>query len=314
MRKKKRKRIVHEPVLVEEVLHFLQVDKFAHLKSQARFIDATIGNAGHSVEFVKRGINVLGIDTDLEMIKLARKRLQLACPPHLLRKVGSFKIVHGNFKDIKQIVDKYGFESVEGILFDLGVSTYQLKSQTKGLSFGTPDAPLDMRLQVDLGKLKAKDILNLGSKAELMNVFLTACEYKEAKRLTNEIVKRRKTKSFDTVGDFLSVVESSRLRSKNKLHSSTLPFMALRIKVNNELENLSAAIPQAVELLKNGGRLAVISFHSGEDKIVKNTFSDFSKKGLTKLITKKPVKPSKSEIILNRKSRSAKLRVIEKSV
>ena len=324
MQKKAIKSYVHEPVLVGEILDILRVDKFAHLKSQATFIDATLGNAGHSTEFVKKGINVLGIDADAEMIEFAEKRLHEnlraggrrleGSDPHLSRKVGSHKIVHGNFKDIKQIAHKHGLENVEGILFDLGVSTHQLMSKSKGMSFAEPDVLLDMRLGFERDSVMAKDILNLSSKGDLIDMFSVTCDFDYTRKLVAEVVNRRKERSFEKVGDLLDLTKNLRIGKKSELHPATLPFLALRIRVNNELENLVNTLPQAIDLLVKGGRLAVISFHSGEDVIVKNSFKKMDTEGVGKIITKKPVIPTESEIKINPKSRSAKLRVIEKSV
>lgn len=329
----RKKSKIHEPVLVSEVLDLLKAEKFAHLKSQATFIDATLGNAGHSIEFVKRGINVLGIDADAEMIRFAKKRLRRvlressgstilqgssgpsAYPAAFSsHESGLIKIVFGNFKDIKRIAYKHGFESVEGILFDLGVSTHQLTSEIRGMSFADPDALLDMRLGSKKDLVMAKDILNLSSKEDLIGVFSEVCDFVYTRKLITEIVRRRKERSFEKVGDLLDVIKSLHAGKKSELHPATLPFLALRIKVNNELENLVDTLPQAFDLIVKGGRLAVISFHSGEDSIVKKYFKKIDMEGTGNIVTKKPIIPTGSEIKVNPRSRSAKLRVIEKSV
>jgi 16S rRNA (cytosine1402-N4)-methyltransferase len=314
MQKKTRKSYVHEPVLVDEILDLLQVEKFAHLKSQATFIDATLGNAGHSVEFVKKGINVLGIDIDAKMIEFAKKQLEQVHPSHLSRKVGDYKIVHGNFKNIKRIAHKHRLESVEGILFDLGVSTHQLMSKVRGMSFAEPEALLDMRLGYERDSVMAKDILNLSSKGDLVDIFSVTCDFIYARKLVAKVINRRKERSFEKVGDFLNITKNLRIGKKSELHPATLPFLALRMRANNELENLTSTLPQAIDLLVKGGRLAVISFHSGEDGIIKNSFKDMDMRGIGNIVTKKPVVPTEREIKMNPKSRSAKLRVIERSM
>ena len=326
--------LIHEPVLLNEVIKYLKINELAHLKSQAKVIDATFGYAGHGVEFLMRGIDVLGIETDRQMIEFAKKRLSkdLKSPEHfpatkvktknsqklkdkisrLSRRIGKYLISQGNFRDMKKIAVENNFTECDAILFDLGVSSYQLTSGNRGFSFNNPEAVLDMRTDTGSDQPLAKDFLNLMSKEELMKTFMISCGYKFAKELTQSVIKKRKINSFVKVGDFLNLITTIHPPKNERLHPATLPFLALRIKVNNELENLKDALSQVHDLLKIGGRLAVISFHSGEDRIVKEFIRGSVKRGLFMKITTKPICPSEQEMIINRRSRSAKLRVIER--
>ena len=307
------KDINHKPVMVREVTNAL------HIKNQARFIDATLGLGGHTLGIIETGGNVLGIEADEESLEIARKRLMEACPggyrmvpvppPSLTR--GSFTLIHGNFRDLKEIALKEGFDQVDGILFDLGISSYQLARKAKGFSFQDPNAPLDMRLDRVSQEVTATDLLKVLNVGQLIELFRTTMPEGVARALSKRIIEVRKISEIKTVGDFLEIIEP-KFRLKPKLHPSTLPFLALRIAVNSELDNLKQALPQALELLKAGGRLVVISFHSGEDGLVKNFFKEFqdSERGL--IITKKPIFPEKKEIATNPRARSAKMRILQK--
>src|SRR5258706_5882328 len=256
----------HEPVLLDEVLQYLEPEKIAHLNGTQ--IDATVGFGGHSREFVSRGVFVLGIDADESALKVAEKVLEHACPgPN--NPVGTcFKLVHGNFKDIEKIVKREDITNAYGVLMDLGVNSLQLTSEDRGLSFQNPNAPLDMRLDTNGSQVRANDLLNALPESQLFELFEKVMEYKDAKRLTKAICDKRKTIRFKTVGDLLEITEKGNTGNRG-IHTATLPFMALRMAVNSELENLKEALPKAFLSLGKSGRLAVISFHSGEDRIVK---------------------------------------------
>ena len=310
MKISKKRRRLHEPVLVAEIVEVLQVDKFAHLNIQARLIDATVGLGGHSEEFVKNGWQVLGIDVDKEAIEVAEEVLKQACPTPVLHR-GSFKLIHDSFKDIKKIAQENGFTKVEAILFDLGVSVPQLTSKARGFSFQNVDAAIDMRLGKTTQNVTAADLLNALSEKQLVKLFRVVMPFNISSRLSKRVVDRRKIEKFRKVGDFLDVVGNDGY-GKGKLHHATLPFMALRIAVNSELDILQLALPDSFSLLAVGGRLGVISFHSGEDKIVKHIFKELENKSKGKIITKKPIIPTRREVILNPRARSAKLRVIQR--
>jgi len=311
----------HEPVLLKEVLEALQVEKLAHLNTQARFIDATVGSAGHAVEIIKKGISVLGIDADRKMLEIAEKQLVeslrhqdyggLACPDSYPTVTVPFKLVQGNFRDIDRIAQGEGFTFVDGILFDLGVSSLQLTSQERGFSFQYPDVPLDMRIDENTQRVTAADLLNVLSQKQLTALFNSVLGIPASKKLSRSVVYERQHRKIKTVGDFTDIIRGVG-GGKKGLHYATLPFLALRIAVNSELENLEVALPKAFDLLKKQGRLAVISFHSGEDRIVKKFYKSVEIERKGALIYKKPQEPKQAEIEANPRARSAKLRVLEK--
>lgn len=303
----------HKPVLASEVNQYLLVKQNAHLKSKAVYIDATVGMGGHSKAIVGAGCFVLGIDADSESLDKANKVLKQACPaPFKSNKRGKcFKLIHGNFRNIDRIAGDLKLDHVSGILFDLGVSSVQLTSSSRGFSFQNPSSELDMRIDRQRQSVKASDILNALSLKQLQALFEVVLEKHWAIKLAKKVFERRKEKKFEKVGDLLEVTDRFRPKKKD-LHRATLPFLALRIAVNSELENLKESLPKSLDLLKVGGRLAVISFHSGEDRLVKEFIVKAKNNKLARVVTKKPIKPSEDEIVSNYKARSAKLRVIEK--
>jgi 16S rRNA (cytosine1402-N4)-methyltransferase len=300
----------HDPVLLNEVLQYLQPEKFAH-SNRPVFIDATVGYGGHAKEFIKRGVFVIGIDTDETTLKNAYEEMERACPGPNHPVGDCFKLLHGNFKDVRAIAERESVENICGILIDLGVSTPQLTSQERGLSFQNREADLDMRLDTESNNVRGYELLNVLNEKQLLELFLAAMEYPDARKLVRSVVRTRNEKPFRTVGDFLDVIPDGGYRRK-KTHPATKPFMALRMAVNSEIPNVSEGLPNAFSVLKQGGRLAVISFHSGEDLVVKDFMKDMEIGGTGKIITKKPIVPSEIELSKNQRARSAKLRVIEK--
>lgn len=306
----------HEPVLLNEVLEVFDLQaplKVAHSK---KIIDATFGYGGHSRKFIEAGAVVLGIDLDEDTLEEGRKNLEHACPvpqSNLGDRDKCFSLQQGNFTQIDQLAFKNGLTSVDGILVDLGVNTPQLVSPERGFSFQNPDADLDMRLDRNHQGVKASDLLNALNVGQLERMFGEVCGVNASKRLAKNTVSFRERKRVETVGDFLKIVDKSNIKNpSSKINQATLPFMAVRMAVNSELENIVEMLPKAFNLLTNGGKLAIISFHSGEDKIVKDFYSQIEQSGTGKVITKDPIVPSESEIKANPKSRSAKLRVIER--
>lgn len=290
----------HIPVLVKEVLYFLDA------RPGRRFIDATIGGSGHTEAILKLGGEVLGIDISSKALRLAEERIRQACPAPKVR------LVQGNFRDILQIAQNAGFGRADGILFDLGIASFELKDPSLGLSF-TREGPLDMRLSPELG-VRASDLINSLPENELAKLFYEFGQEKLAGQIARAIVSRRSVAPFKTTRELAGLVKDI-YRGRKKvsgIHPATKVFMALRIAVNLEFENLKSALPQALKLLKSGGRLAVISFHSGEDRIVKQFFREEEKKGAVRVLTRKPVVPSNLEVEKNPRARSAKLRAIEK--
>jgi len=265
-----------------------------HIKSQANYIDATLGTGGHAFEILKNGGRVLGIDMDPEMIKIAKERLSKEFDGE------NFKLVNDNFVNIDSIAKENGWTNVDGILFDLGVSNLHLKDLERGFSFENPESDLDMRLNSNSQGVKASDLLNVLRGDQLTEMFMVTVDPGPARWLSSRILKSRELAKIETVGDFLEICKGLRT-GKTGLSEATLPFLALRIAVNSELDNLRVVLPKAYEVLGNGGRMVVISFHSGEDRIVKDFIKD------SEITT-----PSQEEIYENPRARSAKMRVIEK--
>lgn len=283
---------MHESVLLKEACENL------HIRSGGKYIDATLGAGGHTREILRLGGEVLGLDTDQSMLEVATrnlkdKALNPACP--------SFKLINANFRNIDTVAHKEGFYPVDGILMDLGVSSLHFDDESRGFSFRYPDAELDMRLDQSLG-VKAKDLSNSLPESELTKLF-------ESRSIAKRIVERRKLKLFERVADFLEIFPDKKF---GKTHPATKAFMDLRIAVNTELETIREALPRAVSLLNKSGRIVVITFHSGEDRVVKEVFGELAKSGGYALITKKPILPTKEETAKNPKSRSAKMRVLQK--
>jgi 16S rRNA (cytosine1402-N4)-methyltransferase len=296
-------KLVHEPVMVNEVLNAL------HIKSQARYIDATLGAGGHSLEILKQGGIVLGIDADPSMLSFANSRIEKAClvPKENFR--NSFFPVNGNFNLIDKIASEKDFLNVNGVLMDLGISNIHLMNETRGFSFKQEEALLDMRLNPETQAINAADLLNTLRQEQLMEMLNEVLSFTESRSITQEVMKYRQIKPIATVSDVLKIVSKTRISDKQ--HPATKLFLALRIAVNSELDILRSALPKALSVMGEGGRLVVISFHSGEDRIVKDTFREWDGK-LGNVITKEPILPDFEEIEKNPKAKSAKLRVFEK--
>ncbi len=202
--------------------------------------------------------------------------------------------------------------TVHGILFDLGVSSFQLEKADRGFSFNL-DAELDMRMDQSSSSPKAKDLVNALHEGELSELFFKLGEENFAKKIAKKIVEYRKTKLIETTNELARIILSARPRSSSdRTHPATRVFQALRIAVNDELNSLKEALPNALEVLDKGGKMVVISFHSLEDRIVKNFFKEWEENGLAKLLTKKPLEPANEETLNNTRARSGKLRVTEK--
>ena len=290
--------LYHVPVLVKEVALGLQV------APGKQFIDATVGGGGHAREIVMRGGTLLGIDTDSEALEAARE--ELAHTQSGPGNTENWKIVEGNFKDIGQIAKENGFSAVDGILFDLGVSSHQLDTPERGFSYRFGDAPLDLRLDQHKGS-GASEYLKKVSENELYENLAKYSEEEHSRAIASAIVRSRRLKAITTTGDLYKIIEKQVGTREAKSVASRI-FQALRIIVNDELVALREGLSGAKVLLKSGGRLAVISFHSLEDRIVKK----FMRTDGWKVITKKPIVAGESEYMQNKRSRSAKLRIAEK--
>ncbi len=312
-----RKRI-HEPVLVKEVIKALSLPSKARLNHQARlrykqkmYIDATLGTGGHTKEIVKRGGYVLAIEADEAMLEIACSRLKSACPTPHPNSERCFNLIHGNFKDIDRLAKENEVAGVDGVLFDLGVSNIHFQDSKRGFSFREKKALLDMRLNPKGQEVTAADLLNSLRQDHLVTLFGAVLPINEAKQFAKKIVSKRKEKRFKVIGDLLDLTGEKKSRS-SKLHPATKPLLALRMAVNSELENVKEALPKAFELLKQNGRLIIISFHSQEDSLVKNFYKKMFTQSKADILTKKPILPTISEIDANPKARSAKLRILVK--
>jgi len=287
----------HQPVLVKETIAMLKI------RHGGKYIDATLGGGGHTKKILESGGLVLGIDKDPE----ALTRIKNELPNYI--KERKLIIHRGNFENLDTIAKENGFGTINGVLFDLGMSSDQFESG-RGFSF-MKDEPLDMRMDPDLG-VTAADLVNALSQKELFGIFTKFAQVERAREISGAIVENRKLLPIKTTRELVEIIESvPAYRRQTDLHPATKVFMALRIAVNNEQESLERVLPQASKLLVTGGRLAVISFHQGEDRIVKQFFRNGQTMGI-KEINKKPIMVSASEVKSNPRSRSAKLRVGEK--
>jgi len=290
----------HISVLLQEAIEGLSI------QLGRKYIDATLGGGGHTEEILKRGGIVLGIDQDNEAIEYNKQKYKIQIINNTLQ------LVQGNFNKLEEIAKTYGFTKVHGILFDLGVSSHQFDKKERGFSF-QQDAPLDMRMDLNL-KVRAQDLINGLSKGELIDLFEKFGEEHFAKRIAQKIIDEREKSPIFSTTQLAKIIVSCYPKGMHKVHPATKVFQALRIAVNDELGSLREALPQSVALLEQRGRVAVISFHSLEDRIVKQVFLDLEAKGLGEIITKKPLIPSKEETQKNKRSRSSKLRIFEKKI
>lgn len=303
---------IHNSVLLSESLDALSP------QNNEIFIDATLGMGGHTEAILQanESVKVIGIDQDRNALKLANERLE---------KFGErFKSFHANFSEIKSVLAEAKIEKVDGVLADLGVSSLQFDDAQRGFSFRF-DAPLDMRMNADSDDETAAELLQSLSEEEIANVIYNYGEERFSRRIARRIVEKRKNgEPIETTRELASLIERAIGRGKkDKIHPATKTFQALRIAVNGELEILEDFIKDAVDILKTNGRLAIITFHSLEDRIVKQTFQKLAGKcscpprlpqcvcGAEKkieILTKKPIIPPEIEIGNNPRSRSAKLR------
>ncbi len=296
--------------MVKEVLEAFEIGKGAHLKNLC-IVDATVGLGGHAKEFVKRGVFVIGIDADRESLKIAEEVLKKACPTFHISGGRCYKLLHGNFSQIKSLIQEFEGKNIKGFLFDLGISSFQLDHLKRGFSYKNEDQDLDMRIDPESQKVLAKDLIALLDKKKLTEVFSQVMPFGASLKLANEIVRVRKIKPIETVGDFLQILKRLE-KSKRSINTAALALLALRMAVNNERENLLSGLSLAFEVLERGGRIVVISFHSGEDRIVKQFFRQQEVLGKAKNLSKKPILPSYREISENPRSKSARMRIIEK--
>lgn len=292
-----------------------------NIKEDGIYVDGTLGGAGHSYEICKRlkSGRLIGIDQDMNAINAAKERLK-----EFENKVS---FVNDNFSNIKSILKELEIEKVDGFLLDIGVSSHQLDEAARGFSY-MQDAPLDMRMDIK-NPLSAYEVVNEYSEEALNNVIFKYGEERWAKRIAQFIVEERKSKPIETTFELVDVIKKAVPKGARKdgPHPAKRTFQAIRIEVNGELEILEKTVDDMTEALEKGGRLCIITFHSLEDRIVKNAFRKqenpctcppqfpvcvCAKKPLARVITRKPILPSDEELELNHRSRSAKLRILER--
>jgi 16S rRNA (cytosine1402-N4)-methyltransferase len=283
----------------EEVLEYLVK------KPDGIYVDATFGEGGHSLRILERfpQSQVIGLDKDIQILKWGEKRLK----PY----EGRLKLFRANYTDMDIILSGLGIDKIDGILFDLGVSSYQLDHEDRGFSFQT-DGPLDMRMDVDSGK-SAREVLNSMDQRKLEEIIREYGEERFARSISKRICDNR---PLNTTADLVQSVKEGipgQVRHKMKRNFATRTFQAIRIYVNRELEELENGLSKSLDILNVGGRIVVLSFHSLEDRIVKNHFRDKKREGVLDVLTKKPLVPTEDEVSLNRRSRSAKMRAAELS-
>jgi len=306
----------HESVLLQECIEGLQINE------NGIYVDGTLGGAGHSMEIVKRlkgdGL-LIGIDQDQQALENAKIKLQ-PFEKHV-------QLVHNNFKNIHEVLEKLGINEIDGMLLDLGVSSHQLDTVERGFSY-MQDTELDMRMDTS-AKLTAKTVVNKYSEEELHRIIKEYGEENWAKRIASFIIEERKEKEITRSEELVSIIKRAipkKARDKGP-HPAKRTFQAIRIEVNNELGIIEDTIKSVLPYLKNKGRLVIITFHSLEDRIVKNTYKELAqscicpkefpictcdKRSEIKIITRKPITPTEEELEHNPRSRSAKLRIMEK--
>ena len=304
----------HKPVMLNKCIEGLNI------KPDGIYVDGTLGGAGHSTEIVKRlsqNGKLIGIDRDEEALMAAREKL---------KNFSNVEYVHDNHDNIKKILNRLDIDKVDGILLDLGVSSYQLDERNRGFSYlGEND--LDMRMD-KTQKLSAKEVVNSYSEEDLANIIYEYGEERFSRRIAKNICEQRKIKEIETTKELVEIIEKSIPKSKqNDGHPAKRTFQAIRIEVNNEIKPLYNTIKDSIDCLKPGGRICVITFHSLEDRAVKNAFIDATgkctcpsdlpycvcgAKKLGKIIARKPIIASKEEQEENSRSKSAKLRIFEK--
>ena len=302
----------HIPVLLNETIEGLNI------KPDGIYVDGTIGGAGHSKKIIEKLSDkgfLIGIDRDEEALKAAKENL---------KEYKNFKLVHGNHDDIKTILSDLGIDKVDGILLDLGVSSYQLDEKERGFSY-ISDNKLDMRMD-KTQKLSAYDVVNNYKEDRLADIIFKYGEERYSRKIARNICLARNNKPIETTKELAEIIEKSIPFSKNG-HPAKRTFQAIRIEVNNEIEPLYNTVLDCIDLLKVGGRLCIITFHSLEDRAVKEAYIEAQgkctcpkdlpycvcgSKTLGKIINKKPIEASKEELEVNLRSASAKLRIFER--
>ncbi len=296
--------ILHIPVMLREVIDYLDP------KPGQVFVDATLGTGGHSLEILKRitpGGKLIGIDRDEDSLALCRKRLGEFS--------ASCEFVHANFVDIDKVAAGLGIDKIDGIVFDLGISTYQLKDAQRGFSF-QQEGPLDMRLDRD-SYISAYDLVNNLDEREISHLLWSFGQERWHNRIARLLVEERRSHPISTTSQLAGLVMRAiphrYRRGYYRIHPATRTFQAVRIAVNRELEVLESAVEKAIAILNRRAKICVISFHSLEDRLIKHKFRALKLEGLIDIITAKPLTPAAAEVSANPASRSSKLRVAERT-
>ena len=305
----------HKPVLLEECIENLNINP------DGIYVDGTLGGAGHSFEIAKRLSSkgmLIGIDRDEDALKAAKEKL---------KEFNNVQYVHGNHDEIKEILEQLKIDGVDGVLLDLGVSSYQLDERNRGFSYMSEDSVLDMRMD-RTQNLTARDIVNNYSELELANIIFEYGEDKFARSIAKKICEYRENKIIETTGELVKIIETAIPGyAKKDGHPAKKTFQAIRIEVNDEIKPLYNTINNTIDILNTKGRLCVITFHSLEDRAVKKAFQEANgkctcppdlpycicgAKSKGKIITRKPIIPTDAEKEENSRAKSAKLRVFER--
>lgn len=289
----------HTPVLLQSVIDSLNITP------GKKYIDATLGGGGHTRLILEKGGIVLGIDQDEDAIQFVTESLKEPISENKL------KVAQGNFRDIKKIAIENGFETVSGILFDLGVSSYQLDTAERGFSI-KHNEHLDMRMDRS-SELTAYEVVNTYSIEALSDIFMRYGEEDKAVVAAEKIAEQRKIKKIETTGDLIKIIEMV-IKRQGMRHPATQIFQAIRIEVNDELKAIKEGLAGGIELLDTNGVLSVISFHSLEDRISKQLFSNWETRKIGTIVTHKPITADAYEMSSNPRARSAKLRVFKKTI
>lgn len=287
----------HVPVMLQEAIENLDV------QTNHWYIDATFGQGGHTQEILSLKGKVIAFDYDEQNIIVGKEKFSSEIEK------GSLILIRENFNQLKQVVDQLQqVESINGILFDFGTTSEQLAADDRGLSFHGAEQELDMRLDQRLG-VKARDLLAIMSQNQLQKIFEVFGGETESRKISKKIVELRKENQFiASASELANLISKIKHHSSRNIHPATKVFQALRIAVNNELENIQQALPQALEIIRSGGKIVTIAFHEGEDRIVKRNFKTWEKESRGIQDPKKVLKPSEQEILNNPNSRSSKLR------
>ena len=286
-------KLKHHPVMVDEILCYLAPEK---LKT---YVDCTFGQGGYSKKILeKTNCNIIAIDRDKDAIEHA-KLLKKKYPKNFIFCVD-------NFSRLDQVLKKNDIKKIDGLIFDLGISNTQLNNPTRGFSFSN-NGPLDMRMDIENLDLTAQKIINEFDQHNLSDIFYYYGEEKNSRQIARKIIEFRKKKEISTTFELVELIK--KVNSYKKKHPATRVFQALRIFINDELNELDITLKKSLLFLKKNGKIITVAFHSLEDKVIKNFFS--RNKGLLKILTKKPVTPNEKEVKINPRSRSARMRVAE---